>query len=90
MLIPTAALDPVNQARCRLNGWIALDPKNGSTLRKSPEVFKPGRLVKYYLSIPNLMSRVIWAKDDCEAIDNANLGKSSQSTSTGLLDDRDG
>ena len=74
MLTAVKKLDPEKQAECQQNGWIALDPKTGASLRPSPEVFQPGDQVKYYLYIPNLMVRVIWAKTDEEALAIANNG----------------
>jgi hypothetical protein len=68
-------LDPETQAEGQQHGWIALDPKTGATLRRSPEEVQPGRQIKYYLYIPNLMVRVIWARTDGEAIDKANEGE---------------
>ncbi len=76
MLIPIHNLDPIQQARCTQNAWIALDPKTGSTLRKSPENFAPGQQKIYFLSIPNVMVRVIWAATDEDAIAIANIGMS--------------
>ncbi len=74
MLIPVDDLNPEDRARCRKNGWIAYDPRYKSTLRKDPGQSKPGRAAKYYLFIPGLMLRVIWAQTDQEAIAVANLG----------------
>ncbi len=74
MLIPANQLPPGERARCEQNGWIAYDPKKGSTLHKAPEEFQPGKPAKYYLYIPRLMLRVIWAQTDAEAIANANYG----------------
>lgn len=71
MLIHANKLDPEKQAECLRNGWIALDLKSGSYLRRSPEEFQPGNLVKYYLDVPNMV-RVIWAKSDEEAMAIAN------------------
>ncbi len=74
MLIPVDDLNPEDQARCWQNGWIAYDPRFKSTLRKDPGPVKPGKPAKYYLFIPGLMLRVIWARTDQEAIAVANLG----------------
>jgi hypothetical protein len=74
MLISVKKLDPEKQAECLQNGWIALDPKTGATLRRSPEEFPRGSWIKYYLYIPNIMVRVIWAKTDKEALAIANNG----------------
>ena len=71
MLKPVKMLDPENQAKCQQNGWIALDPNTGSTLRKVEE---GGKATKYFLYIPGVMLRVIWAKNDLEAIAMANNG----------------
>jgi hypothetical protein len=76
MLIPLKKLEPEKQAECLRNGWIALDPKTGATLRRSPEEVQPSSQVKYYLYIPNIMVRVIWAKTDKEALAIANNGGS--------------
>ena len=75
MLISAIKLDIEKQAECQQNGWIALDPKTGAYLRRSTEEFKPGKQVKYYLSIPNVMVRVIWAKTDEETMAIANNGQ---------------
>lgn len=72
MLIPAKKLDLEKQAECQRNGWIALDPKTGAYLRRSTEELQPGEQAKYYLSIPNVMVRVIWAKTDQEAMAIAN------------------
>lgn len=75
MLIPANKLNPYERNKCEQNGWIAYDPKARSTLRKMSEASKPGQPAKYHLYIPGLMLRVIWAKTDEEAIDNANVGE---------------
>ncbi len=74
MLIPIDDLTKENQARCRQKGWIALDPKDGRSLKRSGDDFGPGRANKYFLLIPNKMLIVIWAKSDLEAIEKANGG----------------
>ena len=74
MLIPLHKLDPDNKAKCQVNGWVALDPKSGATLRKSKEALEPGKEAQYFLYIPDVMLRVIWAKSDREAIATANNG----------------
>jgi hypothetical protein len=74
MLISIKKLSPERHTNSKKNGWIALDPKTGATLRRSPEVFPSGSQIKYYLYIPNLMVRVIWAKTDKEAMAIANNG----------------
>ncbi len=74
MLIPAKKLDPEKQAECQRNGWIALDPKTGAYLRRSAEELQAGEQAKYYLSIPNVIVRVIWAKTDTEAMAIANNG----------------
>ncbi len=71
MLIPVDKLSEQDQATCRQKGWIALDPKDGRVLKRSGDDFGPGRAKKYFLSIPNKMLIVIWAKSDNEAIDIA-------------------
>ncbi len=75
MLIPIDDLNAEDQARCQMKGWIALDPKDGRSLKKSDDDFGPGRAKKYFLLIPNKMLIVIWAKSDREAVEKANGGK---------------
>ena len=73
MLKPIDELDADSQAKCRHNGWIAYDPKNGNSLTKKDD-FEPGKSKRYFLYLPNLMMIVIWAKSDGEAIMKANYG----------------
>ena len=73
MMTPPNDLNPDDRAKCEQNGWIAYDPKTRSMLRKTSEEVKPGQPSKYYFYIPSLMLRVIWAKTDQEAIDDANI-----------------
>ncbi len=72
MLIPVDELNEHDQAACRQKGWIALDPKDGRSLKRSGDDFGPGRAKKYFLLIPNKMLIVIWAKNDDEAIGKVN------------------
>jgi len=74
MLIPFKNLDPDNQAKCRQNGWIAFDPRAGSYLGKSEGNIGADQRVRYFLSIPGLLSRTIWARSDEEALELVNLG----------------
>jgi hypothetical protein len=71
MLIPAAELSPEDQEKCRQKSWIAFDPKDGRSLKRSADDFGPGRARKYFLYLPNLMLIVIWAKSDEEAIARA-------------------
>jgi len=71
VLKPINNLDADNQAKCRQNGWIAYDPKYGSSLTKKDDL-EPGISKRYFLFLPNLMMIVIWAKNDREAITKAN------------------
>ncbi len=72
MLKPIDELNAEEQDKCRQKGWIALDPKDGRNLKRSKDDFGPGRARKYFLSIPNKMLIVIWAKTDEEAIESIN------------------
>jgi hypothetical protein len=73
MLISKNNLIPEKQAECLQNNWVALDPKTGASLRCSLEV-QPVDQIEYFLYIPNVMVRVIWARTDEEAMAIANNG----------------
>jgi len=71
MLISINYLDPEKQAECLQNNWVALDPKTGASLRRSLDV-QPDDQIQYFLYVPNIMVRVMWAKTDEEALAIAN------------------
>jgi len=73
MLIPFNKLDPEKQAECLQNNWVALDLKTGASLCRSLDV-QPVDQIEYFLYIPDVMVRVIWAKTDKEAMVIANNG----------------
>jgi hypothetical protein len=75
MLISKNKLDPEKQSECLQNNWVALDPKTGASLRRSLDV-QPGDQIEYFLYIPSVMVRVIWAKSDEKAMTIANNGQS--------------